>query len=266
MRKSLVLWIAAFLITAASAVYQRLTGPTHPLRGSVELGGKSIKYRLIRSHGGNGDAEVRLAAPAAAAGSLAWKRHKTQDRWSYTDMQRQGEDLVGMLPHQPPAGKLDYRVILSQGAERVTLGGGPVTIRFKGGVPMPVLVVHVIAMFVGMLIATRAGLEFWADRPNYMPLILWTLGLLFLGGLVLGPVVQKYAFGEYWTGWPYGTDLTDNKTAVAWLAWAVAWFGARRGPGSGVRPGWWVLAAAIVTLVVFAIPHSMFGSELKYTQ
>jgi hypothetical protein len=262
-RKSLVLWIAAFLVTAGSAVYQRLTGPTHPLRGSVELGGQRVKYRLIRSHGGDGDAEVRLVVPdASAKGSIAWKRHKTRDSWTYLDMKREGDDLVGMLPHQPPAGKLDYRVILTQGAERVTLGGSPVTIRFRGAVPMPVLVVHVIAMFVGMLTATRAGLEFWAAKPNYMPLILWTLGLLFIGGLILGPVVQKYAFGEYWTGWPYGTDLTDNKTAVAWLAWAVAWFGARRGP----HAGWWVLAAAIVTLVVFAIPHSMFGSELKYAQ
>ncbi|NWF85749.1 MAG: hypothetical protein HXY18_18180 [Bryobacteraceae bacterium] len=261
MRRSIVLWILAFLITVASAVYQRLTGPTHPLRGETTVGGVKLRYRLIRSHGGEGDAPVRVeAADKEIRGTVGWKRHKTRDAWSYAEMRREGEELVGMLPHQPPAGKLDYRVILAKSGERVTLAGSPVTIRFKGDVPMPVLVVHVIAMFGGMLVATRAGLEFWAAQPRYGPLVLWTLGLLFVGGLILGPVVQKYAFGEYWTGWPFGTDLTDNKTAVAWLAWVAAWFGLRK----GARPGWWVLAASVVTLVVFAIPHSLFGSELKY--
>lgn len=248
------------MITIASAVYQRLTGPTRPLRGDAKVGETRVKYRLIRSHGGDGDAEVRVTAPAPAAGTLGWKRHKTRDPWSYLEMKRQGGDLTGALPHQPPAGKLDYRVILTNGAERVTLAGSPVTIRFKGGVPMPVLVLHVIAMFGGMLLATRAGLEFFAVEPRYIGLVLWTVALMTVGGMILGPVVQKYAFGEYWTGWPYGTDLTDNKTAVAWIAWLAAWWGAKR----GTRPGWWVLAASVITLVVFAIPHSMFGSELKY--
>jgi hypothetical protein len=77
---------------------------------------------------------------------------------------------------------------------------------------------------------------------------------------LFGPAVQKYSFGEWWTGWPYGTDLTDNKTVLAWLAWAVAWVAHRRAPRSA---GWWVVAAAVITLAVFAIPHSVFGTELR---
>lgn len=263
MRQPLLLWLIALVITTASAIYQRLTGPTHPLRGSTEIAGQRVKFRLIRSHGGDGDAVVRVPAPSPdIKGSIAWKRHKTSDEWTYAEMRREGAELIAALPHQPPAGKLNYRVILSAQGERVTLGGAPVTIRFRGDVPMAVLAVHIIAMFGAMLLATRAGLEFLAKEPRYMPLVLWTVALMFAGGLILGPVVQKYAFGEYWTGWPYGTDLTDNKTAVAWFAWLAAWWGLKRTS----RPGWWVLSAAVVTLVVFAIPHSMFGSELKYEQ
>ena len=143
---------------------------------------------------------------------------------------------MARLPHQPPAGKLMYRVILQQNMERVTLGGAPVLIRFKGEVPLAVLIVHVICMFGGMLFSTRAALEFFSPRPAYSRLILVTVILLSVGGLVLGPVVQKYAFDAYWTGWPFGTDLTDNKTAVAWLAWVLAWW-KTAGPGGGA--GWW---------------------------
>ena len=73
--------------------------------------------------------------------------------------------------------------------------------------------------------------------------------------------MQKFSFDAWWTGWPFGGDLTDNKTAVAWLAWVAAWIANRRGARS---TGWWAVAAALITLIVFAIPHSMFGSELRY--
>lgn len=261
MRRPATLWILAFLITVASAVYQRVTGPTHPKRGKTTLAGQEIRYRLPRSMAG-GDAVVRVpAASTETKGTLAWKRHRTRDEWTYAEMVREGGELVGRLPQQPPAGKLAYRVILQDGSERVTLGGEPVIIRFRGEVPLPVLVLHIIAMFGSMLVGTRAGLEYFRPEPRYRGLVLWTLALLTAGGLVLGPIVQKYAFGAYWTGWPFGTDLTDNKTAVAWLAWAVAWLRLRRAPE---RAGAWVLGAAVVMMAVFAIPHSVLGSELKY--
>ncbi len=260
MRRPVSLWIFAFLITLGSAVYQRMTGPSYPSRGQVTLGGSEVKYRLPRTQG-DGDAQMRVAIPdAAVQGQVAWKRYKTKDEWTYLTMAREGGELVAALPHQPPAGKLMYRVILQREMERVTLGGAPVVIRFKGEVPLAVLVVHVICMFGGMLFSTRAALEFFSPAPSYSWLILVTVILLSVGGLVLGPVVQKYAFDAYWTGWPFGADLTDNKTAVAWLAWVIAWWKTRRDP----RAGAWVVGAAVVTLVVFGIPHSAFGSELKY--
>ena len=87
-----------------------------------------------------------------------------------------------------------------------------------------------------------------------------------VGGMILGPIVQKYAFGAYWTGFPWGYDLTDNKTLVMWVVWiaACAVLG-RRDTG---RPRWparlAVLAAAIVMTGVYLIPHSLRGSQLDY--
>lgn len=259
MRRPVSLWILALAITLAAALYQRTTGPSYPAGGKVKLGRSEVSFQLPRTHG-DGDAAVRVAADAAAQGQVAWKRFQTKDAWAYVPMAREGGELVARLPHQPPAGKLIYRVILQQEMERVTLGGSPVVIRFKGEVPMAVLVVHVICMFGGMLFSTRAALEYFRLEPKYSRLILVTVILLSVGGMALGPVVQKYAFDAYWTGWPVGTDLTDNKTAVAWLAWVIAWMKTRRDAGAGA----WVVGAGVVTLVVFGIPHSTFGSELKY--
>lgn len=111
-----------------------------------------------------------------------------------------------------------------------------------------------------MLFSTRAGLEALRPKSNPRRLALWTLGLLVLGGLVFGPLVQYYAFGAFWTGFPFGYDLTDNKTLIALLAWIAAVIAGRGGQPARK----WVLSASIIMLLIYLIPHSLFGSELKY--
>ena len=46
--------------------------------------------------------------------------------------------------------------------------------------------------------------------------------LVFADCTDLDLAVQKAAFGAYWTGFPFGYDLTDNKTVLMWLAWVLA--------------------------------------------
>lgn len=262
MPRSTLFWILAFLITAGSAIYQRLTGPTYPLTGSVRIDTASVAYRLNRSHGGDGDHEVSLVTGTPAiTGRLEWKRHNTDDRWTAAPMAFSDGTLRGALPHQPPAGKLDYRISLQRGnVEALIPETGGVVIRFKGDVPLFVLIPHVIAMFGAMLLSTRTGLEIFNVRPRYTGLTRWTIAFLAVGGMILGPIVQKYAFDAFWTGWPFGNDLTDNKTLIALVAWIVAAVAIPR-----VRnPRFWLLGAAVVVLVVFLIPHSVLGSELDY--
>ncbi len=253
MRRSGVLWLLAILITATAAVYQRVTAPMHPKRGIAELAGRKLHYRLPRSATG-GDVEVRVPAVSRhSRGTLLWKRLGTGDDWTHVEMEREGDELVGRLPQQPRGGRLAYRVILEDGDERASLGSEPVTIVFRGKVPVPVLALHVIAMLGALLVGTRAGLEFFSPKPEYRRFVTWTLGMLAVGGLVLGTMLQKYVSGAYWIGWPFGTDATDNKTAVAVATWFVAWLRLRYAPD---RVGAWVLGAAIVMLAVFAIPHT----------
>jgi hypothetical protein len=255
------LWAAAAAVTLSSAVWQRLSGPTYPLRGTVRLGGEEIGLRLTRSHGGDGDQPVRVrAADPGVSAEVAWRRYPTEEAWHRLDMVRDGEWLTAALPHQPPAGKLEYQVRLHRGAEAAVFPDRPAVTRFKGEVPAALLVPHILAMFVGMLISNRAGLEALAGGPAQGRLAAVALALLGVGGLMLGPAVQKAAFDAWWTGWPFGHDLTDNKTAVVALAWAWAAWRSRGGrPARGA-----LLAASLVTLVVFAIPHSTWGSELRW--
>lgn len=259
--KIILLWIFSFFFTIAIAYYQRVTGPTYPISGKVQLAGQTIKYKLIRTHGGPDDAEILIKnVKPPIQGIIKYKRLGTQDEMITKVMQRDGDNLKVYLPHQMPAGKLLYQINLTTGSESVLLNQEPTVIRFKGDVPAWVLIPHILIMFIAMMMSTRTGIEALA-RGGKTYLYAWiTLATLFVGGMILGPVVQKYAFGEYWTGVPYGYDLTDNKTLIAFIFWAIAVWRLFRKPENRT----WPVIAMVVLLLVYLIPHSMFGSTLDY--
>jgi hypothetical protein len=261
MKHSVLFWFLAFVITAASAIYQRVTGPTYPQKGSVTIGGSDIRFRLERTHAGETPESVKLQTENQNDHAvLSWRHHNSSEEWTRVPMSNFGGELTADLPGQPPAGKLDYQIALERSGETVLVPAQPVVIRFRGEVPAIILIIHISLMFGGMLLSTRTGLEFFSREPHLGRLIPLTMIFLFCGGMILGPIVQKYAFDAYWTGWPFGHDLTDNKTAAALLAWGVALYALRR----SANPLRWVLGAAIVTFIVFLIPHSVLGSELTY--
>ena len=264
MKQSILFWILALMITLGAGVYQKRTGPTYPINGKIILNGKEIKYELERSHAGDGNQVVKIEThDATVSGYMEWRRYTTADEYMKVPMKYENGILSAELPHQPPAGKLEYRVTLQDAQQTISLPEkNPAIIRFRGDVPAAVLITHVTFMFVGLLISTRAGIEYFSKEPKLKKLIYWTIGLFAIGGLVLGPFVQNYAFGAYWTGWPFGNDMTDNKTAAMILLWVVALIALKKSK----NPNRWALAAAVLTLVVYLIPHSVLGSQLDYSK
>ena len=270
MWRNIGLWILAIIITLASAVYQRMTGPTYPVTGEAELQGAQVSYELLRSHGGPGDQPVMVDVPdTTISGLVVWRRYKTDDPWTQHQMARVDGKLKSALPHQPPAGKLEYHIELTGRGTGGGAGSGTVLMipelenivtRFKGDVPSSVLAPHVVLMFLGMLISARAGLEALSGGKRMNLYAILSAALIFMGGLVFGPIVQKYAFDAYWTGFPLGYDLTDNKTLISMIMWMIALIAVWRGS----RARLWVFVASAMTLVIFMIPHSLHGSELKY--
>ena len=130
--KKFLFWFLAVIITLASAVYQKMTGPTYPVRGKVTVEGAAVKFKLPRSAESTADAMIALAFPAPTEGTLEYKRYNSDDPWTREPLVRKDAELVGSLPKQPAAGKLEYKVHVMTGGKDVRLGGeAPHIIRFK---------------------------------------------------------------------------------------------------------------------------------------
>ena len=264
MKKSILLWLIAFVLTVITAVYQRMTGPTYPVSGEVTFEGEHIEYKLPRSHGGEGDHKIEIEInDNSTEGKLLWKRYKTSDDWSTVEMVKDGNKLIASLPHQPPAGKLVYHIALQKNNQIIKLPkDGEVIIRFKGDVPIYFLIPHIIFIFGAMLLSTRTGLEYFNAGMKFKSLTIFTFIFLIVGGFILGPIIQYYAFGAFWTGFPFGHDLTDNKVLIGFIGWLLALIALYKFK----NPKRWIIFASILMFVIFLIPHSVHGSELDYNE
>jgi hypothetical protein len=257
------LWLFTVLVMLAAAVYQRRAGPTYPFRSSANIGGQQINFRLPRSAENTRPAKVTIPDPGVQA-RLLWRRYPVDEPFTVVffgpEVSGGKNVLTAEIPPQDAAGKVEYRIEMASAAipdgEEET-----VVLRFKGPVSAPLLLSHILAMLAGMLVGTRAGIGAAFGRDE--KLLPWVaLAMIAIGGLLLGPLVQKAAFGAYWTGWPFGSDLTDNKTLLMFLGWLAACLLALHPKAR--RPA--IVAASLLALFVYLVPHSLRGSQLDYQQ
>ena len=254
MKRTVLFWIIAIVSTLVFAFYQRVTGPTYPLSGSTNFNGKEIKYKLERSHSSSSNylLEINTGDPSIR-GILYYKQFNTKN--DFTEVAMNGTDILKAdLPAQARLQKLEYYIKLFKDQSSVQIPSDKiVTIRFKDDVTIWVLIPHIFAMFFAMMLSTRTGLEFFNKDPQLDKLAIWTLIVLFIGGFPLGFAMNGYAFGEVWGGWPFGHDVTDNKTQVAFIAWLIAFYFIKKKKNAKLA----ALLAAIILLAVYLIPHSV---------
>jgi hypothetical protein len=141
---------------------------------------------------------------------------------------------------------------------------------YKGTANRAILISHVILMFVSLAILLLAG-YFAVRAVRDRRVVLHIPRLAFLGAVVffissfpLGMIVAYQTYGTPWTGFPVGTDITDNKSLAIVLYWAAATFLYRgsvfkKDPSTdllSIRTLPFVYATGVLlTIVLFLIPH-----------
>ena len=271
MTKKIILWVLSVLLAAAAMIYQRSTGPTYEYKGYIEHGGEKYKYELLRSKETTDGAKIVLPNIEGKDynATLHYKRYQTEDAITKLDFKLDNNNqFFAQLPLQPSAGKMEYFITGSIDGEKFFIpedGEKDIVLRYKDPVSDYILVPHVIMMIIVIIFGIRAALGAIFDVNTMRRWTAVAFTAMTIGGMILGPLVQKSAFGEYWTGFPLGGDFTDNKTLIMWVAWALALaiIGFKPKKKEIISRAA-VLIAALVMMVVYLIPHSMGGSTLDY--
>ena len=274
--KKVFYWLLAIVITLAAVIYQRKTGPTYDKKIPVEVNDVSYEVKLVRSTEIGSNKEIKLAIDDGnIKARLFYKQLQSDDPYLFVDFVYKEKPVdsyfmnkvfkiteeqgwFAPVPEQPAAGKIQYYFeITDSNGTKTYMDKTPVIIRFKRAVPTSVLIPHIFFMFFAMLLGNLAGIMAIFRHQRYKFYTNVTLVALLVGGMILGPIVQLHAFGEAWAGVPFAWDLTDNKTLVAFIFWILAFLMNRKKE----RPVY-TIVASIVMLIVYSIPHSMYGSQL----
>ncbi len=264
--KNFSFWLLAIFITLSAVVFQRKTGPTNPKAVSFELNSTNYKTKLPRSleietKTSNLEFEIEGVSKDLQI-DLYYKRYPSNEGFTPVRAIQSADLFTVTLPSQPTSGKIAYYLLVSDGDKNIEiLKEKPVVLRFKNGVPPGVLIPHILLMFLAMLFANYTGIIAFTSSPKVKKYALITFLTLVAGGLIFGPFVQYFAFGQFWTGWPFGEDLTDNKTIFLVICWLVAILLNKHKPRRYL-----IIISAILTLAVYSIPHSTLGSEYKYSK
>jgi len=279
--KGIFSWGLAVIITLGAVYVQRSTGPSQPEKQRMEVNAASFAVSFPRSlvRPANRDPETLLTVTFRSAvedrnqilgAVLYYKRYPSDDPFKAVvpsfSVDKEKMFLNAEIPVQPSAGKITYYIQLI-GGDGTTVNSAETTLRFRDHVPGVALILHILFVFFAFLFSNFTGIYAFARDVKINPYALITIIMLFTGGFILGPLVQKYAFGVWWSGWPAGGDMTDNKTLIALLTWAAVYM-LNRIPFASARFCRWrrflYLAAALVTMAVYSIPHSTAGSQYNY--
>jgi len=102
-----------------------------------------------------------------------------------------------------------------------------ITLKYKDAASTWVIVAHIAFMFGAFFFMILAllgsirmlrGLE---GKRSTVNAARWVLILCFIGTWPLGLALNYQTFGVLWQGFPFGSDVTDNKTQAMFLFWLV---------------------------------------------
>jgi hypothetical protein len=187
--------IIAILLTTGAIVYQRMTGPTQTRQVNFAFNEQTYNITLPRTSSTTDDCRIILERKELTlSANLIFKKYPSHDAFDTLPFQKEGEILVCKIPVQPPAGKLVYYMQVTNGEmQQDVVKDQPVVIRFRGHVPVYWLIPHIIFMFLAMFLANLSGMLAIFRNFRFRVWSILTLLVFIIGGMFLGPMVQKYA-------------------------------------------------------------------------
>ena len=273
--------LAGILITLVIFVVARRMSMNRPQEVTWTSDDMKITHMTVFEQVGPGQPEILLQVdPPSEIDALVLHRASEEEEFETEAMTEISEGVwSARLPAGQKGDRLNYGFNISQttlheegGSSTATSETGFYLIKYKGEVSVTVLVLHILCMFaafffiVEAIIGALAMLITGDEKEFTVAQTRWVLLFTFLGGIPLGLALNWQRFGVLWEAFPFGTDITDNKTQLIIILWiiiaALSWksFACRRTGRDLIGPGAFataVIAASVISLFLYLVPHSL---------
>jgi hypothetical protein len=276
--------VVAFFFTLLLLFFTRKTTAVRSVYKMVEQDGIRIEHFTVPKQVGDEIPVIKAKVKGASEVNLVYKIGK-EGQYSFIDMSpKPGEEnsYEASIPIHPNGMKAWYYLEATsesgEGEVKVTLperNSGevkPIRLKFEGKVPAYVIIPHVFSIFAAFFFATLTLFSAIDLKRRKITLVksvrlcAVTFLLLFIGFFPFGWAMNHFAFGVLWEAFPFGTDVTDNKSQIMFAFWLVTMFmvkgtllgkGEHRNLVSDRGYSTLVIVSFIATILIVTIPHSM---------
>ncbi|MCU0640254.1 MAG: hypothetical protein MUF59_10365 [Candidatus Krumholzibacteria bacterium] len=279
--------LVAVVITLVLLAAARRLSKNNPEDLSAAHGGVTVTHTTVFEQVGPGEPELVIGvepsegavAPSEGAGAEIVYRIPGGPAGEVQRIPMRpgdGGSWTGRLPDFGKGKNIEYAFEVR--ADSATVARLPeeegrfLRLRYKGEVSTLVLVLHVIFMFGAFFFMVMAALcandlrKGIGTKKLTVKMVRWLILFTFIGGWPLGFILNRQRFGPVWEGFPFGYDVTDNKTQIMFVFWLMVvllgW-----GSFTGRSPetdrfgdkeySVAVLLASVLSLAIFLIPHSL---------
>lgn len=255
MKQSIILWVSAVIITFLIGFVQNRISGTYPTSGTIGVDAQKVSYHLKKIHRDKNDYNIIIWTEIKDLnGIVKWRKVNENLAWNSDTMKYSDGILEAAIPKQDPMIEVEYKIALRYNQKEYFVpSSSHEKILFLGSTPLSIIIHYYLTLFAGILLAVRAGLEFFNSKPRLRLYSIFTLISFFACAMIFAPVQKAYelgAIGKYVPG--------VGKIFQGWLVNLVLiWIMNLILISYTKHPKSWVLTSTILTVIIFLSQNFM---------
>ncbi len=222
MKQQIILWLAAIAITYIFGYLNRITSDEYPATGTVKYNTNKVSYMFDRVYRGDENYKFQIFSKLKdLKGKLQYKKTDEKD-WKETPLQHSDNIYFGYLPKQKSGDKLYYRAELEYNNDKIIVPNNEgVLITFRARVSKQIMLFYNLAIFFGIFLTTRVGLEYFNENEKIKKLSLFPLIFFIFYGLLIVPIKSTYEVAAFGSKILPINQLFDIKSLAFLIIWIV---------------------------------------------
>ena len=229
MKQQIILWAGALVITIIFTFLLRTISPEKPVTGTVEFGNEKVAYKFDKVYRSDDDYKVMLFSDIdSLQADLEYKDSNSGKGWIKVPMENKNGMLTANIPKHPTQSLVDYRVTLKYEDQTfIVPRKDGLTIKFLGRVSPQIMFWFYVAMFGGILLSTRIGLEYFNENEKIKKLSFFAFITFVFYAMLLIPVKRTYELSAFGKSIPQINQLFSVGgilIIVLWIGGMISFF------------------------------------------
>lgn len=197
MHKTVILWLAAVVITFLTGYIYNITDWTYPVSGTIGVEGYKVSYMFDKVHYGPDPYQIIIRTDIPGLeGTINWKFIDENGLWQESELKSGNKILKGEIPFSRELNEVEYKVVLNFRDKEYSLAAGsPVSLVFYSKVPAPVKIFNGLITYLILFLSVRTMMEAFNVNQKIKKYSFVTVVVALFYTAMIHPLYLSYKYG-----------------------------------------------------------------------